>query len=270
MSDDRIHHPRGEPDARVGLDGQTIRKHLLEVVARYTGQSSLQSGVVLREGTSRLGRGLSTDHQQAVLTVWNDLFRTGLLGWGYDLSNAEPPFCHVTERGRETLRHLSRDPANPDGYLAYLGTNAKLDGVSRSYIEEALICYNSACFKATAVMVGASAEGLILRLRDTLVAVLEEKGSAVPAKLKDWRVKTVRDAITSYLDRQKGSMPKDLGESYDAYWTALAEQVRRVRNEAGHPSVLDPVTPESVHAGLLILPELAKLVSDLETWIAGP
>ncbi len=43
--------------------------------------------------------------------------------------------------------------------------------------------------------------------------------------------------------------------------SGLAEQIRKVRNDAGHPEGIDPVTPEVVHAALLIFPELAKLVA---------
>ncbi len=61
-------------------------------------------------------------------------------------------------------------------------------------------------------------------------------------------------------------MPRPLAESFSAYWSGLAEQIRKVRNDAGHPEAIDPVTPEAVHASLLIFPELAKLVSELEGW----
>ncbi len=37
-----------------------------------------------------------------------------------------------------------------------------------------------------------------------------------------------------------------------------------MRNDASHFQSIDPVTPESVHAALLIFPDLAKLVADLE------
>ena len=44
---------------------------------------------------------------------WNDLIRTGYLGWG---QGHEWKFevCHVTKEGRVALEHFSRDPANPD------------------------------------------------------------------------------------------------------------------------------------------------------------
>jgi hypothetical protein len=62
-------------------------------------------------------------------------------------------------------------------------------------------------------------------------------------------------------------MVKPLAESFSAYWPAFAEQIRGARNDAGHPASVDPVTPETVHAALLIFPELARLAKALEAWI---
>lgn len=36
--------------------------------------------------------------QQAILTCWHDLFREGVLSWGYDLDNPDTPFFHIPER----------------------------------------------------------------------------------------------------------------------------------------------------------------------------
>lgn len=41
---------------------------------------------------------LDLDRQQAILTCWHDLFREGILSWGYDLDNPDPPFFHIPER----------------------------------------------------------------------------------------------------------------------------------------------------------------------------
>lgn len=264
-----IHQPQGNTQAGQP-PGQSIRQVMLQVVEEYSkiGPGYFQTGPILNEVAKRCGA-RSTEQQQAVLTVWNDLFRSGLLGEGCDLSNPSLPFCHLTSRGREALKHISRDPANPDGYLAYLASKASLDDVSRSYLVEAVHTFNSASFKSAAVMVGAAAESLILRLRDKLVSKLSTAGTPLPTGLSDWRIKTVRDALTTYCDGQKGTMPRSLRETYDAYWSAFAEQIRRVRNDAGHPQSVDPVSEEAVHASLLIFPELAHLISELEVWI-GP
>lgn len=265
-----IHHPKGTPESDDPMSGQAMRKVMLEVVEEFNtrGSGNFQAGPILKEVAQRCGA-TSTEMQQAILTVWNDLFRSGLLAPGLNLDNPTFPFCHVTAQGRESLKQLSRDPANPDGYLNYVTSRSSLDDVSRSYLEESVHTFNASCFKAAAVMIGGAAEALVLRLRDKIVLQLTGSGASVPTGMNDWRIKTVRDAITTHLDRQRGSMPRELRETYDAYWSAFAEQIRRVRNDAGHPKSVDPVTPESIHASLLIFPELAHLISELETWI-GP
>jgi len=262
--------PTGKANKVSQSSGQSVLQTMLQVVEEYSKSDSgnFQAKPILEEVAMRCGSE-STEQQQAVLTVWSDLFRSGMLAPGYNLANPNFPFCHLTNKGREALKHISRDPANPDGYLAYLKSRAVLDDVSRSYIEEALSTFNSASYKAAAVMVGCAAEALILRLRDKLVGKLTSAGTPSPSGLTDWRIKTVRDALKTYCDSEASTMDRSLRESYGAYWTAFAEQIRRVRNDAGHPQSVDPVSEESVHASLLIFPELAHLIGDLEAWI-GP
>src|SRR3989454_10881710 len=87
------------------------------------------------------------------------------------------------------LVQTSGAPANPDGYLFHLKNRAAIGPVTASYIAEALNTFNAACFKATAVMVGAAAESLVLEVRDGLVAKLQALSQPVPSGLSDWRVK---------------------------------------------------------------------------------
>lgn len=256
------------------LDGQKIRKVLLEVVHELhsQGEGVFQTRAILDESFSRLSSYGSFD-SQALLTSFYDLFRSGHLSWGYNIHNPEPPFCHLTEQGRRTLRHLSRDPANPDGYLTHLSERAKLNPVAESYIREALETYNANCFKAAAVMVGAASESLILELRDDLVNKIVSLGRTPAKELQTWMIKKVLDAFRRDVDSRKGNMPRELLDAFEAYWPAFVQHIRTVRNDAGHPSSIDPVTPESVHAALLaallIFPELASLAAGLKTWIAG-
>lgn len=69
-----------------------------------------------------------------------ELFRTGLLGWGLNLSNPNPPFFHLTDTGRRALAYLTRDPSNPDGYMRHLASLAKVNDVAMSYLKEGLDC----------------------------------------------------------------------------------------------------------------------------------
>lgn len=251
------------------MDGSEIRKIMLEVIQELSTRGSpLQSKTAIREAANRLGIRRDLEAEQALLTFWHDLFRMGYLAWGYNVSNSEPPFCHLTELGRQALSHLSRDPANPDGYFTYLSDTATLNPIAESYIREALTTFNANCYKATAVMVGAAAESMVLELRDALVAKTDSLGQAKPRDL-DWRIKRVLDAIEALLKSKKQLMPRNLYESFEHYWSAFTHQIRTVRNEAGHPASIEPVTQEAVYASLLLFPELAHLISELLEWVAN-
>ena len=249
------------------LSGADIRKVLLEVVEELSREGHFQQTFVLSEAANRLGIRNQDDLEQALLTAWYDQFREGHLAWGCNLNNPNPPFCHVTAKGRETLSSISRDPANPDGYMAHLRTEVTLNEIADSYIREALSAYNANCFKATAVMVGCAAESLTLELRDKLVTKMETLGKTIPQNLKDWRIRTVLNALQKEFESNKQTMGHQLCESFEAYWSAFTQQIRTVRNEAGHPVSVDPVKDRNVHSSLLIFPELAVLSSDIMDWI---
>jgi hypothetical protein len=231
----------------------------------------LQSSTVLEAAAQRLGiAGISrhdTERQQALLTFWHDLFRTGYLAWGFDLSNPAPPFCHLTEQGKRALSHVSRDPANPSGYLSSLRSKVTLSEVVNSYVEEALHTWNAGCFKATAVMIGVASEALILEIRDVLSSRMDNLGQTKPADLMEWKVKRVLDAIEAVLGSKTGAMPRELADAFEAYWPAFTLQIRTIRNDSGHPKSADPVRQDSVHAALLIFPELASLAERIKQWI---
>lgn len=249
------------------IDGNAIRKTLWEVVQEQCNSGSMQSGSILQKVFERFNPRPSIDIQEAILTLFYDLFRNGHLAWGLNFSNTDPPFCHVTDQGRKTLAHLSRDPANPDGYLNHLQNQGVVNPIAFSYVEEALKTYNASCFKAAAVMIGAASESLILEIRDEVVKEITRLKKPLSKKLGAWPIKTVLDQLQVELNAQKKQMGKNLAEAFDAHWGAFTQQIRTPRNNAGHPISINPVTPETVHASLLIFPELGKLSSDLRGWI---
>jgi hypothetical protein len=244
-----------------------LRKTMLEAIANRPADQ-LQSGVVMKEVQHRI-KAYSEEDQQAVLTCWYDLIRMGVLSWGLDLANPNPPFAHLTERGRKALQNVSRDPSNPDGYLAALGASLTPHSVSWSYVTEALATYNAGCHKASAVMIGAASEALLLDLRDRLVERLDALQANAAKDLTDWRFKKVLDAVEAVCAGRRRTMPGALGERFGSYWSSFTSHLRLTRNDAGHPKSVEPVTEDAVHGSLLIFPELAKLVRDLREWMAS-
>ncbi len=245
----------------------SIREVLLQEIHAQMPKSQIDANLSQSTVLDAAARKLSGVAHQAILTQWSELFRTGLIAWGFNLSNPNPPWFHLTDRGRQALTNLTRDPSNPDGYLRHLDSIARIDDIARSYLTEGLECYVAGLFKAAAVMVAGAAESIILTLRDTIVARLKALGKTVPKQLEDWRIKTVTDALRDLFEQRKGQLGTDLKEPFEAYWSAFALQIRAVRNDAGHPTSIDPVTADTVHASLLIFPELARLADRLTLWV---
>jgi hypothetical protein len=252
------------------MNQPNVRAIFLEfLVSVYPG--NLQSTSVLEAIMHKLGPfGRTEVGQQAILTAFHDLFRTGYLAWGSNLSNPGPPHFHITDQARRALSDISRDPANPDGYLENLRRTTQLSAICQSYISEAVSCYVADLPKSAAVMVGAAAEGLALELRDMIVNRMTALGRTVPKGLaqREWSAKTILDAIREFLQSNKAVMGRPLWEAVEAYWPAYTQQIRAARNEAGHPNSIDPVTIDIVHGSLLIFPELAKLAGQLKDWLS--
>jgi hypothetical protein len=150
------------------------------------------------------------------------------------------------------------------GCLKRIDAFASINPIAKSYLVEALRCYVADLNKAAAVMVGGSAESLIIELRDDVSAKLTAKGKTASSDLKDWRTSRILKGLKAIFDQQK--LPSDLTPRYEAFWPAFTQQIRTSRNDAGHPSAVDPVTSDTVHASLLIFPELLKLAADLRSW----
>jgi hypothetical protein len=250
------------------IDGSQLRNILLETVAGLAKELKLTTGQILAKVGEKAGLPFVRQNAEELLTYMYDLFRTGHLSWGFNYENPDPPWCHLTEKGRKALQAFSRDPVNPAGYLSHVSKLKPINPVALSYLKEGLSTYNSDCFRAAAVMLGAATECIILELRDTLSKRMKDLGKSPSKHLEDWKVKTALDAIKKGLDPFKKSMPNPLGEAYEAYWPAFIQQIRATRNDAGHPSNIEPVTEDSVHASLLIFPLLAKLNYELMDWIS--
>lgn len=209
------------------LTNDVIRQTLLEaiMVDSANGKTSIGAERVMGIAASNLGIPHNSPLRLNLLTHWNELIRGGLLGFGTDNGRWSTDACIVTESGKKTLENVSRDPANPAGYLAYLDAEVGLPAIARGYVEEALNTYNACCYKATAVMIGAAVEALVLDLRDTLVTHLKAKSIPVPKDLGVWQAKTVLEMIaktilpelTNHAKREKGN-----------------EDLRRLLEDAGY------------------------------------
>lgn len=207
-----------------------IRELLLTAIASIRpsrpDDGSLQLNTVFGKVKQQLGGQLTVEVQQEMLTQWSDLIHTGYVAWGINLDNAAAPFFHVTARGQRSLQQLSRDPANPAGYLLHVSSAATLSTIADSYLREGLSCYGAGLFKSAAVMLGAASESMILELRDLVLARLAASGAVRAKRLSDWRAKTILDALHALFDSKKSGFTRELREDFEAYFLAFAQHIR--------------------------------------------
>ncbi len=250
---------------------EEIQQELVEIIdglSKGDGSASL-SGVIQRfqERAQRRGQShVPPGDQRLVLQAYYELHRTGALCWGLDFTNLGGTHAHVTLHGRKVLEHATRDPSNQAGYKRAIDPFVPVGTTARSYVDEALVTFATGCEKATAVMIGAAAEALLLELRDELVVQMKAKGKAVPKALEAWQAKTVHDAVREDLEKHRKSMPRDLSESFDVQLGLGASLLRISRNDAGHPKSIDPVTRDDVHGNLLLFHSYAKWMRELREW----
>jgi hypothetical protein len=247
------------------MTNTSLQRIFLEVFAELDRNGGLQTSPLLSAVRRKIREAGIEVPDQSVLAYFNDLYRAGFFGWGLNLHNPDPPFMHLSEVGRLALAQASRDPFNPDGYLAHLRKDGALSPIVEAYISEALSAFNSACFRAAVMMVGCAAERTVLDLREKLAHRIEADGGAVPRGLNDWRIKRVLDAIEGYFGSDRGPLDRHLREEFDAHWASFSGQIRLARNSAGHPASLDAVDPPTAHGALLIFPELARLARKLSS-----
>lgn len=261
-------------------DGKSLRQAMLEAIRGVSenGKRSFDPAFITRELIHPMFHPLTREIKDAVLTMWNDLVRGGQLNIGVDNGHWSPQHMSVTEAGRKTLDHADRDPINEAGYVKNLDAETSLDEITKGYVAEALRTYRACCYKATAVLIGAALENLILGLRDALSARARSTDRRWRERLDGWKIKQVTEAISERvlidleLDSRKN--PSDanlrrLRDDAECRLMPIAAEFRKLRNEAGHPANLDPIEATDVHANLLLFPNAARLLCRLKDWVVA-
>ncbi|MGH7297945.1 MAG: hypothetical protein ACRELB_23595 [Polyangiaceae bacterium] len=247
-----------------------MRRAVLAAIKQLTGhENGFSREYVIKQAVQSLGQRYDATTMLRAMDAWDDLYRSGVVGYGMNLDNLGFGWSHLTEFGAASVAELNRDPSNPNGYRAVVAPHLKDEPIARSYLDEALDTYNKGTFKASAVMLGCAAEALHLSLRDKLVAKITAAQKTPPPNLETWIISRVLGAIEELLTARVGDMERGLRERFESYWPAWTGLFRMTRNEAGHPKSIDPITRDAMHAALLLFPEHARLSFDLSAWVVA-
>jgi hypothetical protein len=207
--------------------------------------------------------------------MWRCLVR-GLLVFGLDTHNPNFPWYQVTAQGAKALDAKAPQPYDPDGFIDYFKRmNPSADPVVLDYLEEAVSTFQAGSMKASAVMLGAASEKMILLVIDQLGAAISDPTKQAQYQKdveKNWTVSHKWGVLRSTLERVMNAkltpFPREVAETMRTDLPMVFELLRRVRNVAGHPEVPGRVDTDGVFMNLRVFPEYARRVSELLSHLA--
>lgn len=247
---------------------EQLRKEILVALQQHTQMKPVVvTRSIVESALSALSIPAADDemHQRA-LTIWFDLFKSGMISFGENSQNLNLNICHLTHLGGKALSNFSRDPFNSAGYLAAIESSISHNAVVMAYVREGIATFNSGHDMAAAVLIGIATEVLVLELAELLNDRMEELGFKAPDGLTDWKAKTVADAIDASLRPHRKQMPSRISDRFDSIWRYIA-LLRLLRNEVGHPCENGTVLRADVHGNYMYFHAVAELLFDLRGWV---
>lgn len=182
-------------------------------------------------------------------------------------------YLRLTDYGAEVATEQRWSPYDPAAYLKALANQApkssKLCGI---YVEEALRCFRSGSYLATAVMLGAASEGVVLDLFKSLLDAMKTNGrmpeaSGYETKLnKTQSVFEKHKEFKKYFEPIRAKLPGSLNDDLDLQLDGVFNLIRYYRNSSGHPTGTQ-VERMAAFTSLVLFVPYCKRVEDVGNWL---
>jgi len=215
-------------------------------------------------------RNLASDYQGSdsliIREIIWELLVQGVLAPGFDASNLEFPFIHVTEFGAQCLEADTILPHAPGRYLEQLQQqlNQPLDDIVLTYVRESLLTFLAGHYLAATVMLGVGSErcvDLLIEAYSNAIGNANERqdfrndiqraGRSVKR-----RFDVLRDALLAL------NLPVGLGDALDIQLSGIFTLIRYTRNDAGHPTGRT-IGRDLAHGNLLLFSQYCHRVYGL-------
>lgn len=173
------------------------------------------------------------------------------------------PFFHVTDHGLECIKQQEILPYDFDGYLSQIRNIQNIDSWVLHYMSEAVRCFNSGCYNAATIMIGLSAEKIVLDLieafkiylknnKTTLTtrnsfnyqgdldtSFISEVDSVSQISLKYTKFNEYFNGINNHDTSVIGVLDKSARNTFFDY-------IRLIRNEVSHPNDIEKNETETL------------------------
>ena len=253
------------------IERVALREAMLESLKReepdqYLGFKRHTATVLLERGLPVMGDAVHgvdlrrIDYQRFREIVWT-LINSGILVPGKDSSNENWPFLSITEIGRDYLDKGGPDVYDPEGYVGEVATRYPVDEVEARYLGQAIAAFDADLPDASAVMLGATAEHVILVLAEA-IAKTDEDAARDIERLRDGPALRLLRRVSSYLEEHGDQFSRRLREQREATFGSVASIIRVARNDGGHPA-LDVVDRDQALLLLRIFPNFRNWAYDV-------
>lgn len=202
--------------------------------------------------------------------IYHELFleriiAPGIARFSYTNHKMEWPFFRITAHGKRVLQNREYSPYDPNGYLHRL--KEEISGIDETivrYVEESLRCLRMDCLLAAAVTIGCASEKAMLLLIEHFGAAIKNstKKAEYEKETGNWMIGTKYNAFRKRIDSIAQNLPKELRAPLEQQLHGTFDLIRRVRNDAGHPSG-EPVTRDVILASHIGFPGYCKYVYSL-------
>ncbi len=199
---------------------------------------------------------------ERVLTVESK----GNFGWDH---------LRVTDFGAEVVKEQRWSPYDPDGYLKELASQApRATHLCGIYVEEALRCFRGGSYLATAVMLGAASEGVVLDLFNSLLEGMKANGQMPEASGYETKLNKARSVFEKYKEFKKYfepirvKLPSTLNDDLDLQLDGVFNLIRYYRNSSGHPTGTQ-VERMAAFTSLVLFVPYCKRVEDVGNWLVS-
>jgi hypothetical protein len=257
------------PKQRLGIpDHQAV--HLTNI-AGWVKQRAQQENLLPPDtpfAQSNLGK---ADEDAIRECVWS-LVIQGIVvpGSSNDSSHqANLPWLQVTEWGKTCLEKGEYAPYDAGLFLARIRNQVPhLDPIVDLYLKEALNSFRSGNYLAVAVMTGVASERVLIVLRDAIHSAIPggDRKKKLMEATENQTAKRIYEAISDRIDPIREQLPEELQESIGTQLDGIFQEIRRTRNDAGHPTGR-VIERDEAYALLQLFPVYAKSAYALIDWL---
>jgi hypothetical protein len=203
---------------------------------------------------------------QRVLTLsrFQAQFRQQAQSWKY---------LRLTNYGAEVVREQHWSPVDPDGYLReFAEQSSRSSELCRIYTEEALRCFRGGCYLATAVMLGAASETVMLDLFKTLAEAMKENSQMPEVSSYEIALSKTQSVFKKYKEFKKhfehirAILPRELNDDLDVQLDGVFTLIRYYRNSSGHPTGTLVERMAAFTSSVLFVP-YCKRIEEVSKWL---